>query len=504
MNESSSALNQEPIEAPGAGLSAEQFIVKLRGALQRDGDFPASAKVVADLRLLANDPRTTASQLTEVILQEPTLGARVLNLVNSSYYRRGKPVMTVSQAVIQVGMKALIDLCAGLILLQKFVGTGRRGGAFAMCLQQSLITSLLSSSFASTSSGNQQKSAVEESGYLAGSLAELGPLLVAYYFPQVYDRATKRAETKGQLFSQSLYEIIGISRTQLSLEIVAALELPDFFREVLTAAEEPQVINGAKGGLTPDTAAIRRVGNAIYAARSIAETITANRGAAELTNTLNRVTREIGVEPSAVATTVGDLPAMLAKHCAAIEVNLPSLPAFVTAVGAKVASASPEATAGHNEDRFNQYADEIRAAVKSREPPASIITTVMETLVWGLDFQRVLLLLATPGRKGLSGRMALGNIAQIDPKSIQRSLEDGFIQAAPDAVAFRQGRPVFLGTPLLPGGWPLVAIPVGFEARCIGVVYADRLDSKTSLSEREQASIGLLTELLDRAIAGRG
>ena len=38
--------------------SPEQFLEKLKRALKKDGDFPASAKVVTELRKLASDPRT--------------------------------------------------------------------------------------------------------------------------------------------------------------------------------------------------------------------------------------------------------------------------------------------------------------------------------------------------------------------------------------------------------------------------------------------------------------
>jgi HD-like signal output (HDOD) protein len=492
-------------DVSGKSLSPDQFREKLHKALQRDGDFPASAKVVGELRALASDPRTTANQLTEIILQEPTLGARVLHLVNSSFYRRGKPVMTVSQAVIQIGMKALIDLCAGLILLQKFVSSGRRGGPFATCLQQTVITSLISSSLAKSTSTNTNtpKKSAEESGYLVGSLAEIGPLLVAYYFPQVYEKAVKRSETKRQHFAQSLQEIIGLSRIELSLEVVAALELPDFFRKVLLAAESPQFVP-TNSGLSADEAAVRRVGNALFAARAISESIVSSRGADDLEQTMSRVTRTVGLDPQTTALLIGELPATFSRHCAALEVTLPNLPAFV-GVMSQAPAPTPEGVPAPlaEEDRFSQFADEIREAIERREPPASIITTVMETLAWGLGFHRVILLLLSPDRKGLVGRMAIGDVPHFDPKTLQRAFDAGLAQRSPDAVAFKKGRPVFHGESILPDGWPLAAIPVGFETRCIGVIYGDRIGTDAELTAREQASIGMLAELLDRALAGR-
>lgn len=189
--------------------SAEELLNKLRRALQRDGDFPASAKVVNELKVLASQPKTTANQITEIILREPSLGTRVLHVVNSSFYRRSKPIMTVSQAVVQIGMRPLAELCAGLVLLQKFVPTARSGGPFATCLKKTIITALVTSELETNETKKTSKN--EEEGFLCGSFAELGVLLLAYYFPQIYESALKRAEAKKVTFAESLQQLTGIT-----------------------------------------------------------------------------------------------------------------------------------------------------------------------------------------------------------------------------------------------------------------------------------------------------
>jgi hypothetical protein len=127
----------------------------------------------------------------------------------------------------------------------------------------------------------------------------------------------------------------------------------------------------------------------------------------------------------------------------------------------------------------------------------------METFAWSLEFDRVLLMLVAPGKKRLMGRMLLGRIEGFDPTKFFRPLgaeADGF---APDANAYRDARPVFTGDPIFKDGWPMATIPVGFGARAIGVIYADKLETnaKPELTSREQAAIGVLAELLDRSIS---
>ena len=44
-------------------LTADRLLDRLKQSLRRDGDFPASAQVVNELRALTSDPKTTASQV---------------------------------------------------------------------------------------------------------------------------------------------------------------------------------------------------------------------------------------------------------------------------------------------------------------------------------------------------------------------------------------------------------------------------------------------------------
>ncbi|MBN8549238.1 MAG: HDOD domain-containing protein [Deltaproteobacteria bacterium] len=487
-------------------MTAEQFVEKLRNALRKDGDFPASAKIVSELRMLTSDPRTTANQLTEVILREPSLGTRILHLVNSSFYRRAKPIMTVSQAVVQIGMKPLAELCAGLVLLQKFVPVARRGGAFATCLQKTILSSLLSSSLVSESKPNLPSAAgttkADECGYLAGSFAELGTLLLAYYFPQVYEAAIKRAEQKRVDLQQSIHEITGLSPLQLSLEVVNALDLPGFYKEVLLASlGKPS--DGTTNLLPNERGEIARVAKSVQAARDISEVLVTSKNQQELDKLLVSVQKNLSLPSRTLEKIVGELPQVFKKQCDCIELTLPALPAFISNYsGAKsdsgAVAAKPEVLTG---DEFMQYVEEIRQAVESGESTAAVITTVMETLAWNIKFDRVLLLLSGQGKKRLAGRMLLGNADNVDPKKIERELGADAAPHTCDAQAFREGRPMFRGDPVIEGGWPLAAIPIGFGQRAIGVIYADRTATEApELSEREQAAIAVLAELLDRSV----
>lgn len=495
-------------------ITPETFIGKLKSALRKDGDFPASAKTVTELRMLVNDPKTTANQVTEVILREPSLGIRVLHLVNSSFYRRGKTIMTVSQAVVQIGMKPLAELCAGLILLQKFVPAARQGGPFAYCLRRSVLSSLLASSVSNqiSISETSREKANDETGYLAGAFAELGTLLLAFYFPQIYESALKRSEEKGIDLGTAIKHTIGLTPLQLSTEVIRALDLPAYYVDVLEASQDPKTVsNLAK--LPTSREQVMSTANSVFAGTLLSDVISAGKGKLDMDKALSKLKDQLGVSPETLLNVVGSITPVYLEHCSSLQLTLPSLPEYLRsyekAAASKVQSGTEEVGDEASESNVRDYIEEIKRLVDERAPTATIVTTVMETLAWGLGLDRVIMMLINQPRDKLIGRMMLGQIPNFDPTKFFRPIGRTAHPQAVDNLAFTEGRAVFAGEPVFEDGWPRMAIPIGFGKRAVGIIYGDRsknvdASQKRELTSREQANITLLAELLDSSIASQG
>jgi hypothetical protein len=238
------------------------------------------------------------------------------------------------------------------------------------------------------------------------------------------------------------------------------------------------------------------IAKSVNSAKAISNVLVFGRERAELETAISAARAALGIESKRFDEMIGKLPDLFKSHCTSLDVNLPALPDYVSSFGAEGTSG----TSNSSDDAVARFIEEIKQAVQSHEPTSSVITSVMETLAWGMKFDRVLLLLANQGKKKLMGRMLLGTVEHISPRDIERPLGDDAPARAPDAEAFSTSHPVYSGEPVLPEGWPFVAIPVGFGARAVGIVYADRTTKGEELTSREQANIGILAELLDRSI----
>ena len=476
-------------------LEKSSLIERLNHALKSDGDFPTSAKIVVELRRLTADPNSNAQQIAEVILREPSLGARVLHLVNSSFYHRGRPILTISQAVLRLGMKQLAELCAGLVLLRKFSTLAGRGNIFGHTLTQTIITSLVSAEISKISLAPEDANK-EESGYLCGSMLEIGVLLLAFYFPDTYEKIALYATENKIPFSLAFRRKVGISQFNLSAEIIRTLGLPDLYHQsVQICAKMEDSLD-----LSEYPEAAKKLANIVFGSHKISECISRNLDSSMLDSAIKDNVSTIGLEKKLFEHLISQLPETFLNHCLALEVKLPPLPEYIKGYST-IDKPETKIITPETSSTFSSYLEEIRSAVEHREPTSAILATVLETLSWGLKFDRAVLMFASGGKRILSGRMALGDLGSIDPKSIERRI-DGSNSHTAEAKAFFNSELVFTGEPIFNNGWPFVCIPVGFGNRSIGIIYADRIDKGSGeLDVRERASLEVVAELLDRALS---
>jgi HD-like signal output (HDOD) protein len=521
--------------------TSDDIVAKLKKSLSKSGDFPTSAKVVAELRALAMNPATTANQIAEIILKEPSLGMRILSLVNSAFYKPTKPITTISQAIIQIGMKPIVEMCSSLILLQKFVPEARKNGAFALCLRRSVLTSLLTSSLASATVNTASKSISQrstESGFLVGMMAEIGTLMLAFYYPQLYDSAIKRSEQKGQSLSLSIKQLFGLTPLEISSEITSSMGLPQYYADVLRKTD---AIANKHPDATAPAEDLNNLSRCLGCAALASDAINGASDPAAVVKALHDAIVQFDVPVDALQQAVSDVGTGLKNHCDAINVALPevslnleevvldktikaptraptSRPAgAVAAPPTSPPSAQPRAAASTPPPppqpdeqveftdelaKLNKYVLDVRAAIKANEPTSTVITTVMEACAHCLLFSRVVLLLGNKERSALTGRVALGRVPGFVSGKYVRSLSDPSITNYPDYRAYTLGQTVTTGSSIFPDGHTSAAIPIGLGRRTVGVIYLERTGGAgvpKELSLQEQSALVMLASLLDKA-----
>ena len=89
-------------------------------ALIDDSEISSIKSIVSELVRLINDPKSSASDLKEVIEKDPLLSAKLLKLANSAYYGFSKEISDIQDAVVCVGFENLKQLAMNQKIRQLF------------------------------------------------------------------------------------------------------------------------------------------------------------------------------------------------------------------------------------------------------------------------------------------------------------------------------------------------------------------------------------------------
>jgi hypothetical protein len=358
-------------------------------------------------------------------------------------------------------------------------------------------------------------------------MAEIGTLMLAFYYPQLYDAAVKRSEQKGQSLALSIKQLFGLTPIEISSEITSSIGLPQYYADVLRKTDA--IANKAPDATKP-AEDLNNLSRCLGCAALASDAINGSSDPATVTRALEEAIMQFDVPVDAVQQAVADLGTGLKNHCDAINIALPevsvnfndivldkTIKAPARSGGPNpVAPAAPPRAAepdprqqqeqvelGDGNSKLNKYVADIRAALKGNEPTSTIITMVMEACAYALSFSRVVLLLGNKERSALTGRVALGKVPGFVAGKYVRSMSDPSISSHSDYKAFVMGQTVTTGSTIFSDGHTPAAIPIGLGRRAVGVVYLERTGgtgAPKELSLQEQSALVMLASLLDKAV----
>jgi putative nucleotidyltransferase with HDIG domain len=100
--------------------SGSEHIAEL--AVARLGQLATLPSVTLQIMRLADNPNATGDALNRLLATDPTLGARVLRVVNSAFYGLPGSVTTTSAAIVRLGFAAIRNIAIAASLTRMFRG----------------------------------------------------------------------------------------------------------------------------------------------------------------------------------------------------------------------------------------------------------------------------------------------------------------------------------------------------------------------------------------------
>lgn len=186
-------------------ISCERTLKKIQAYIAK---MPSLSTTVVKVLDTCNDPKASANDLKRVVSLDPVLTARVLKLINSAYYSLGKPVASLSRAIIMLGVNTVKNLALSSTIFEN-LNSRRSGPAFSAddfwghSLSVGVVAKMLAGFTGVPAAGREEY-------FVAGLLHDIGKLPLHRKFPDDYHRICESANEGRDALYRSEVKCLGI------------------------------------------------------------------------------------------------------------------------------------------------------------------------------------------------------------------------------------------------------------------------------------------------------
>jgi HD-like signal output (HDOD) protein len=196
--------------------------VDLKRLIARVEDLPTLPRTVLRITEMVNDPRASARDLARIITDDQVLTARLLKLVNSSFYGFPQRVSTVTGAIVLVGFDAIRNLLLTTSVFDLFPSRTPRDRRH----QEALWDHSLGCAIGAKTIGGVLRHEKLEELFVAGLLHDIGKIVEMALLPDAFARILTKIAQERVLISAAEQEILGCTHADIGRLLGQRWNLP--------------------------------------------------------------------------------------------------------------------------------------------------------------------------------------------------------------------------------------------------------------------------------------
>jgi putative nucleotidyltransferase with HDIG domain len=168
--------------------------------------------VAAQILALADDPNSSLTEISELIIHDPALTANLLKICNSAFFSLSRRIDSVRDAISLVGLDQIVELVLFNSLSSNFnkelvgYGLGERE-----LWRHAVLSAHVAAMLADRFGASQNKHLI----FTAALIKDIGKLILGRFVAFSYEQINILVHSKGQSFNDAEHAIIGMNHEEL-------------------------------------------------------------------------------------------------------------------------------------------------------------------------------------------------------------------------------------------------------------------------------------------------
>ncbi|MBF0104642.1 MAG: HDOD domain-containing protein [Deltaproteobacteria bacterium] len=182
-----------------------------------------------------NCPRSSATDIANVVSEDPGLTARLLKIVNSSFFSFNSKIDTVSRSVSIVGTQQLCDLCLATSVMKAFKDVPEELVSMESFWLHSLACGICARILATEYGVNNV-----ERFFVAGLLHDIGSLILYMKMSELARGCLEESRKNKKKLHEVERQVFGYDHAEVGYELVKLWNLPEALHEAVRFHHAPQ------------------------------------------------------------------------------------------------------------------------------------------------------------------------------------------------------------------------------------------------------------------------
>lgn len=185
--------------------------------------LPPLPAIAMQVVKVSNDPRTAAEDISRLLALDQSLSARILRMVNSSYYASRSEVSSIRQAVVILGFETVRTLTFSTAIMDRFSSDDGAGAPRAEFWKHALGVAMTARVIARHQKRGREQ---EELAYMAGLLHDIGKVILDEYFHDTFAEILRRIRERGESFREAERAVNSIGHDEIGAFLALQWGLP--------------------------------------------------------------------------------------------------------------------------------------------------------------------------------------------------------------------------------------------------------------------------------------